>query len=255
MGIAGNTHRHNRTGSDDGAMEHCLKGFPSFDPVRRSYRQEEEAPGLARELADKVDVLLFTGPVSYQLAKNQHQLDIPSLFVPLTGSGLYAVLFRLERKLDVSAITVDTLSRQMLVSTFRELGHMRTAYEGEPLPSWKELVEFHRGHYEAGRSCCAITAIRSVALQLAREGIPCEWIVPTEQDIIVPHRSYDPLRQGRLLRPGAGDGAGGHGPQRAPLPAGADGCGAGRYCRRREGRFPGRPRQKDRISFLSRLIR
>ncbi|MFL1675729.1 helix-turn-helix domain-containing protein [Paenibacillus dendritiformis] len=168
-----------------GLMEHCLKGFPSFDPVMRSYRQEEEAPDLARELAEKVDVLLFTGPVSYQLAKNQHQFDIPSLFVPLTGSGLYAVLFRLERKLDVAAITVDTLSRQMLVSTFRELGHLWTAYEGEPLPSWKELVEFHRGHYEAGRSCCAITAIRSVSLQLAREGIPCEWIVPTEQDIIV----------------------------------------------------------------------
>lgn len=56
-----------------GLMEHCLKGFPSFDPVMRSYRQEEEAPDLAHELAEKVDVLLFTGPVSYQLAKNQHE--------------------------------------------------------------------------------------------------------------------------------------------------------------------------------------
>ncbi|MDG0872179.1 hypothetical protein L5D93_06550 [Paenibacillus thiaminolyticus] len=169
-----------------GLMGHCLKGFPSFEPVMRSYRQEEEAPDLAHELAEKVDVLLFTGPVSYQLAKNQYQFDIPCLFVPLTGSGLYAVLFRLERKLDAAAITVDTLNRQMLVSTFRELGHKWTAYEGgsrsRPGRSWSNSIG---GHYEAGRSCCAITAIRSVSLQLAREGIPCEWIMPTEQDIIV----------------------------------------------------------------------
>ena len=75
---------------------------------------------------DRVEVILYSGPLPYRVCHERVQLRVPAHFVPLNGSGLYRSLFRAERMGRLGAMSVDTLTRQPFVKTFRELG--------QPLP-------------------------------------------------------------------------------------------------------------------------
>ncbi|GGD94415.1 hypothetical protein [Paenibacillus nasutitermitis] len=169
-------------------MEHCLKGFPSFVSILKEYQTVSEAAELARAANAEADVMLFTGEIPYEFAKSKVQLRIPALFVPLTSSSLYSCLFRLERTHGISSLSVDTLSKTMIETALHELGGPEVEleiYEKTAHPTEKDLLQFHREQHKTGRSLCALTAFNSVAVQLAKDGIPCECIVPTNQDIIV----------------------------------------------------------------------
>jgi len=168
-------------------MLQAIKSFPSFIPVSGVYANLEEAVQLTQQLMDQVEVILYSGPLPYQACHDRLQMRVPSHFVPLSGSGLYRSLFRAERMGRLGAMTVDTLTRQPFVKTFRELG--------EPLPELtffpggkadtEALVRFHAEHHEQGKAAVALTALRSVSVRLSEMGVPNEWILPTEQDIIV----------------------------------------------------------------------
>ncbi|MBB6735161.1 hypothetical protein [Cohnella zeiphila] len=169
-------------------MIRCLKRFPSFLPSIRSYRRVAEAPQLAGFASEEADLLLFTGEIPYRLARARVHFRVPALFVPLTGSGLNRCLLRLERSCGLSALSADTLPRSAVEAALEGLGGdpiELAVYEGCANPSASELIAYHRDQYRSGRSRCALTALKSVAGQLAEEGIPVEWIVPSEQDIIV----------------------------------------------------------------------
>lgn len=169
-------------------MDHCLKGFPSFQPISRSYSREDEAPELARELADHVETILFSGPVPYRLALQEVAFRIPVHYVRLSGTGLYRALFRMERKQGLAEMSVDTLSKQSVEEAFAELGE---AYQGtvhvtgSEFASQEALIAFHADQYERGRAKAALTSVGAVAEALTARGIPNEWVMPTEQDIIV----------------------------------------------------------------------
>ena len=49
----------------------------------------------------------------------------------------------------------------------------------------KAIVRFHAEQYAQGKTAIALTAVRSVSLELSEIGVPNEWVLPTEQDIIV----------------------------------------------------------------------
>ena len=102
-----------------------VKGFPSFIPEMRAYQREDEAPQLAAELAEHVEVLLFTGIVPYRIAMEKMRFSIPVHYIPLTGTGLYRSLFRLEKKAGLAALSADTISREAVVNTLAELGNNR----------------------------------------------------------------------------------------------------------------------------------
>ncbi|MGZ9584373.1 hypothetical protein [Paenibacillus marinisediminis] len=169
-------------------MAHCLSAFPSFEPLMKGYRKEEDADKLALSLVGKVEVIVFTGPVPYQLAIAHQTLPLPLLFVPLSSSVLYRSLLRLDRLSGDRCYSVDTLSKSVLKSALKELGIANTewpVYEGDPYPTVFELVQYHLAVYRSGHSHGALTSVRSVAVHLRKEGVPCEWIQPSEQDIIV----------------------------------------------------------------------
>lgn len=169
-------------------MDRCLKGFPSFEPIARVYEREEEAPELARDLMDHVEVLLFSGPVPFRLAVQKVNFRTPAHYVPLTGTGLYRSLFRVERRFGLQELSVDTVSKQAVERAFRELGETVrgiVTYPGSEFASKEALIEFHAEQHRLGRAKTALTSVGSVAAELTEMGIPCEWVLPTEQDIVV----------------------------------------------------------------------
>ncbi|MFH5185573.1 hypothetical protein ACHHV8_24620 [Paenibacillus sp. TAB 01] len=167
---------------------HTLQRFPSFQPAARTYRSEEEAPALALELMDQVEVLLFTGPIPYRIAADRLQFSIPVHFVPLTGTGLYRALFLLEKRHGLKTLSVDTMTKKQVDRIFKELSEMNVEvvyYKGLHPYSKEELVRFHVRQYQSGACQAVLTAVKSVSEELTRLGIPNQWVVPTEQDMIV----------------------------------------------------------------------
>ncbi|MFD1177861.1 hypothetical protein ACFQ3W_16345 [Paenibacillus puldeungensis] len=168
-------------------MKRAVKGFPSFVTVAGTYQKPEEAVQLTEELMKEAEVLLFSGPISYGLCIEQLSIPKPAHFVPLTGSGLYRALYRLNRTYGLVSLSIDTLTEHVFTGTFRELG--------EPMPDMvfcpstkvdtEELVRFHESQFRSGRAKAALTALSSVSEELNRRGVPNEWIMPTEQDVIV----------------------------------------------------------------------
>lgn len=169
-------------------LSEAIRAFPSFSPLTRTYEREEEAPALAEELAQTVEVLLFTGIVPYRMAMGQIKFSIPVHYIPLTGTGLYRALFRIEKQVGLSVLSVDTISQKAVVQTLSELGQSNTKmiyYETTPNPTRQQLFEFHKKQYEAGNCRAVLTGLKTVSDELTQAGIPNEWLVPTEQDMIV----------------------------------------------------------------------
>ncbi|MDB5084984.1 MAG: hypothetical protein JWN30_1870 [Bacilli bacterium] len=165
-----------------------IQRFPSFEPVARTYDNDEEAPTLALQLMDSVEVLLFSGPLPYRKAKEKLHFPIPVLFVPLTGTGLYRSLFRIEKSYGLHSLSIDTMPQKTVEKTFRELSQLEVDvvyYNGTRPYSSEELVKFHVGKFNQGLCTVALTGNKSVSEELAALGIPNEWVVPTEQDMIV----------------------------------------------------------------------
>jgi hypothetical protein len=169
-------------------VSEALKSFPSFIPVIRMYKQEKEAVELANELLESVEVILFTGIIPYKLAMKKLKPHIPVHFIPLTGSGLYRSLFHLEKKVGLMNLSTDTISYQAVDKTIKELGQSKTRtihYNGKTNPTNQDLVEFHIEQFKTKECTAVVTGLKSVSNELTRLSIPNEWIVPTEQDIIV----------------------------------------------------------------------
>ncbi|MFC5651161.1 hypothetical protein ACFPYJ_19025 [Paenibacillus solisilvae] len=168
-----------------------LKSFPSFQPIPIAYRKEDEAPGLAEEIADEVEVLLVSGPVPYRKIREETNLKVALHHIPLTDTSFFRALSRLknalgpERRLRVS---IDTVGMQMVDKSLKEINETRVDavhYVGLAYPSRETLTAFHKHQFESGACDAVMTAEGSVAHALSELGIPCEWIVPTDQNIVV----------------------------------------------------------------------
>lgn len=171
-----------------GPMADALKDFPNFEPLLRTYRSEDEAPGLAEDLMKEAEVLFFSGPLPYMKAKERLKFAVPAHYLHLTGTGLYRALFCLEKKSGLVSLSVDTLTESMVIKAFKELGEPPGAlsvYAGSKPYDREELISHHRRNHEQGISTAALTGFRSVSEALKELGIPNEWVVPTRQDIIV----------------------------------------------------------------------
>jgi hypothetical protein len=163
--------------------------FPAFRPVVREIGRAEEAPAHAAELAKEAEVLFVFGPVAYRLVKERVHASVPVVQAPLTGAGLYRVLFSALKSGRLhGGISVDTLTKTMVMRTLRDLGleDIRvTVYNGPAWASPEKLVAFHAQQAAAGLCSLAVTGAASVAEELAARGIAAEHLLPSEQDMIV----------------------------------------------------------------------
>lgn len=166
-----------------------MSRFPSFTPVYSPFKTEQEVPLRAQELMDEVEVLLFSGPLPYQWAKNKVKFTVPVFYLPLTGTGLYRSIFRLHKQYGIRLVSIDTFRMRMIEMSLKELdeaGIESVVYKGSDPYSKEELIRFHHKAYlESGGSSCALTGLKTVSDALTELNVPNEWVVPTEQDITV----------------------------------------------------------------------
>jgi hypothetical protein len=156
-----------------------MKGFP--------YESEEQTIGIIQSLGNQYDVVLFTGPLPYFKGKDLPELSqIPYVFIPFNGSGLYRALFQVRGLKDFSRISVDTIHRLEVESAFQELGlstSPKDVLEYSHAPTLEQYVNFHKSLYEGGDTEVALTCIRACYLELKRLGIPVVRIFPLLSDV------------------------------------------------------------------------
>ncbi|MCF6470513.1 hypothetical protein FAF44_19235 [Nonomuraea sp. MG754425] len=121
---------------------------PGVTALRLDYDHESQAPAIVEAHAGTVEGWLFTGVVPYMLARGAEVLSRPAVFVDYSGATLLSALVRLQREgLDITRLSIDTISPADVTATFTEAGlptdRLRTlGYR--PETTSKKIIAFHR---------------------------------------------------------------------------------------------------------------
>jgi len=167
------------------------KKYPGLSLIPAPYRHEAETLRLTLRYQSKVDIFLFAGPIPYEIASRKIK-DIPMVYIPYTGAGLYRVLFQLikDRVGGAAAlflrISVDILKRQEVQERINEVGlSAERLFVNEYRVEQKaaEIVQFHYDLWKNGQIDQAITCVTSVYERLRELGVPCYRIIPTQSAI------------------------------------------------------------------------
>jgi hypothetical protein len=181
------------------------KGYSGLVLLAAPYKHEEETVDLASKYKTEVDILLFAGPIPYQIA-SKHFDNIPMVYIPYTGTTLYRVLFQMIRDIDSKVlnqqrISIDTLEKSEVQERIEELGiKLKKLFvkEYQLSQNTEEIIHFHYELWINQKIDCAITCITSVYEKLKELGVPCYRIIPTKFSI---HDSLKMvLLEGKSLR-------------------------------------------------------
>lgn len=170
-------------------MKKALKMFPNFSPIYLTSNNVYDAPAFTKELSGKVDVILYSGYFPYKLSKEVIPYQLPAHYIPLKGSSLFRALYCLKNSVpNLHAFSIDTLTRKDINGVLDELGEkMEVFLNNIPLAddAIEEIIEFHHQLFIEKKTSGALTGIKLVSDRLTERQIPNEWILPTEQDIVV----------------------------------------------------------------------
>lgn len=170
-------------------IKRSIKRFPIFDPLFKTSNNIYDAPIFTEELQDQCDVLLYSGYIPYSISKKKIPIELPAHYIPVKGSSLYRAFYKLQKQVhEINNISIDTLSRKELEHLNGELDETIESIHYDDrlsLTRTKEIVEFHEAQYRENKTDCALTGLKLVSDELTLKGIPNEWIIPTEEDIIV----------------------------------------------------------------------
>jgi hypothetical protein len=174
-----------------------ITSFPSFLPVVRTVSASDneasakEASTMVQELLAEVEVLLVTGPGLYRRIKEDLKSSKPIHFIPLTDTGLFRALYRIRMEGAAGSdatFSIDSFSESSLLKMIGEIGEKASNFkllDTTPIPSIQSMVAFHSELYGKNEIQAALTVEHEVFEALSKLGVPCEWITPTDQNIVV----------------------------------------------------------------------
>lgn len=165
--------------------------FSEITLLSLPYTNEGEAAGLAQAIDSQVDVILFTGPVPYRIAKDaKDSWNASLLHINYGGSGLYRVLFQMFRDKPAAdhfaKVSVDFLHPDEVEEAVVELDINNLDFfflEPDPGYSSELIVQNHLKQWKAGRVNAAITCIYSVFERLRQMDVPAYCVLPTRAAI------------------------------------------------------------------------
>lgn len=164
----------------------------NFDFLPVPYNNEYESLDNALSVSQKVDVILFTGPVPYRLVyEHRKKLNSILLCVNYGGTGLYRVLFQMAKDgfLQLSGknrFSIDFIDKEEVIFAFEELEieyREMEIFEIENTTTPEQIFEYHYCKWQSGNVSCIITCLYSVYKKLKSLSIPAYCISPTRHAI------------------------------------------------------------------------
>lgn len=158
------------------------------------YKNESEAIKIAMEIHESIDVVLFTGPIPYEIAKqNVQYLTSRLMYINYGGTGLYRVLFQMNKDGYIqqegadNKLSIDFINKEEVIEAFEELElyyrHVKILELKQYMNSEK-IVQFHLDLWKRGEVKGVITSLYSVYEKLKKLGIPVYCIIPTKSSIL-----------------------------------------------------------------------
>ncbi len=168
-------------------IRETLKAFPNFKPTYHILTITDDIPALTKKLMGDVEVLLFTEYHFYQIVKQVVDFVIPVHHIPLMGTGLYRSLFMIKNSYYLKALSIDTIEDKYVEQILSELegeNYELHVYREKVTSNYHDLIQFHLNNYQKHQAI-ALTGIDEIAKQLTILKVPVEWVIPTQQDMIV----------------------------------------------------------------------
>ncbi|MGP3961347.1 transcriptional regulator [Nonomuraea sp. 3N208] len=156
--------------------------------VGAPHAEEHETYDKFLRISDSIDVVLFTGPLQHDLARQRGELPVPATFVPMSGASLYASLLRgvLTHGVDPARVSIDSLPAADVDEAYGEIGVSTAGVhlsEYDRPESARGFSAFHEQLYRQGATTAALTTIRSVANKLTAAGVPVLRLLPTSHTL------------------------------------------------------------------------
>lgn len=166
-------------------------GYKMLDMVQYSYKSETETMPIINRIIDDFDLIIFSGPMPYYIARKNVEKDIPMLYVSYSGTAFYKTLFSYLESITWNhsmkfRFSIDTIHRRTVEEMLEELditNYELNTKEYEDYISAEELVKFHYDIYTQGMTDFAITSLTSAYDNLKRLNVPVYRIVPTIMSI------------------------------------------------------------------------
>ncbi|MHB1652604.1 MAG: hypothetical protein ACYCVD_09040 [Desulfitobacteriaceae bacterium] len=174
----------------------CGFMFPNLRLIPRPYLSSEETALIMQKDLGKFDGVLFTGPISYMRASKVFENRFPMTYVSYGGKALFKALFQaVNRGVDLSRISIDTVNKQEVSETLNELElcpqELFCFQYGRPV-STEEVVQYHMLLYKKRKVDIAFTCLQSAYKILLEQGVPTIKITPPRSAVI------DALKQAQL---------------------------------------------------------
>jgi hypothetical protein len=156
--------------------------------ITRAYRNPEDAPAAASEIARACSIILFTGRVPFALARARLELATASDYIPHSGVDLYRTLVVLLRRFDgkLPRVSIDTIGGSVVRENFDEIGvpPPENIFDLEPVlaeggAGTDAIATFHEQLYRDGAVDLCVTCLSSVRDRLEASGVPVERVKHT----------------------------------------------------------------------------
>ncbi|RXT02778.1 transcriptional regulator [Ammoniphilus sp. CFH 90114] len=177
------------------------KAYPSLKLLSFGYKEVGETSDLVEQCINQVDVLLFAGPIPYQIACEKVKTQKPMIYLPHTGASLYRVFFQLLRQHfnryqgDRLKFSIDILTKEEVEERLEELDiivdQMYVKEYNIGLET-DEIMQFHYDLWMDQKVDAVLTSVASVYKNLVELGVPCYRIFPTKSMI------HDGLQRAQL---------------------------------------------------------
>lgn len=170
----------------------AAKAFPALKLFPFGYKHERETLQHVRKCKDEVDVLLFAGPIPYQIAREHVEEHKPMIYLPYTGTSLYRVFFQLLRdkhfhdKNGRLRFSIDILRQEEIEERLEELElavQQMYVKEYQTGQQTNEIVQFHYDLWINQEVDAVLTCVTSVYKRLVELGVPSYRIIPTKSSI------------------------------------------------------------------------
>ncbi|WP_051314591.1 hypothetical protein [Alteribacter aurantiacus] len=164
-----------------------LDYFPSIKPVWYLYSSETEESRVIEESINnkETEALLFLEHHVYKSTINNKKLSIPAHFIAATGNNIYRTAFLLFNNNEIKNICCDPLPLINLPGVLADLGITLSSVHVVKEKSEEKTIEEHKEFLENHKNAGSITSRVRVAEELKRQGLCCEYVMPTPQDLMV----------------------------------------------------------------------
>ncbi|WP_289140091.1 transcriptional regulator [uncultured Brevibacillus sp.] len=166
--------------------------IPNIEITPYIYDHPDESAELVERI-DNCDVMLFAGPLPYNLAKEKiEEKKLPAVYVPTDEYTLTRTLFHkmLYHSESLGSVSIDFPEISYIQRVSEELG-LKTAdwfiytHKIDNISQFPadEIINFHKKNYEKNNCQWALTCVEIVYRQLQKFGIPCSLMIDPEKNI------------------------------------------------------------------------